>query len=89
MTDIFGDAPVGTTIGNLRTQRLVVTDDDFLNERIVSHGDVAGLARYANNDYDNKDLAPREDGAKSLHVVAECPRSVDQRSFITSVASTH
>ncbi|CRK95266.1 CLUMA_CG008909, isoform A [Clunio marinus] len=75
LTDIFGDAPFGTTIGNLRTRRLKTTSDDFLNERIVSRGDVAGLTRFSNYDYDNKNLEPREDGASNLHVVAECPRS--------------
>jgi hypothetical protein len=74
LTDIFGDAKSGTTIGNLRTKRLKVTTDDFLNERIVSAGDVAGLARYANYDYDSKNLAPRADGENNLHVVGECPR---------------
>lgn len=74
LTDIFGDEESGTTIGNLRTKRLRVTSDDFLNERIASKGDVTGLARYANYEYDKKNLAPREDGVSNLHIVAECPR---------------
>lgn len=74
LTDIFGDARAGTTIGNLRTKRLKLTSDDFLNDRIASAGDVAGLVRYANYDDDNKNLAPRADGKKNLHIVGECPR---------------
>lgn len=74
LTDIFGDAQVGTSIGNLRAERLQTTIDDLLNERIVSKGDVAGLARYANYAFDNNQLTPRDDGKTNLHIVAECPR---------------
>lgn len=74
LTDIFGDEKVGTTLGDLRAKRLKTTDDDELNARIVSKGDVAGLARFANYDYDNNNFAPREDGKSNLHIVAECPR---------------
>lgn len=74
LTDIFGDEQVGTTLGDLRAKRLKTTSDDMLNERIVSKGDVAGLARFANYDYDNNNLAPREDGKSNLHIVGECPR---------------
>lgn len=74
LTDIFGDEGVGTTIGNLRTERLKVTSDDFLNKRIATKGDVAGLTRLANYVHDSNSLMPREDGMKSLHIVEECPR---------------
>lgn len=74
LTDIFGEEEAGTTLGNLRTQRLRTTNDDSLNERIVKRGDVAGLARYANYEYDNLNLAPREDGKSNLHIVEQCPR---------------
>lgn len=73
LSDIFGDSVTGT-LGDLRTKRLKTTNDDLLNERIVAKGDVAGLARYANYEFDNNNLAPREDGAYNLHIVAECPR---------------
>lgn len=74
LTDIFGEEPVGTTIGNLRIKRLQATTDDFLNERIALKGDVAGLARYANYASDDNKLSAREDGKSNLHIVAECPR---------------
>lgn len=74
LTDIFGEEPVGTTIGNLRTDRLQTTTNDFLNERIVLRGNVAGLTRYANYAYDEHKLTTREDGKSNLHIVAECPR---------------
>lgn len=74
LTDIFGDEKVGTTLGDLRAKRLKTTTDDMLNERIVSRGDVAGLARFANYAFDNNNLAPREDGKSNLHIVTECPR---------------
>jgi hypothetical protein len=74
LTDIFGDEQTNTTIGDLRARRLRTTDDDALNERIVSKGDVAGLARYANYDYDNHNVTPRADGKSNLHLVGECPR---------------
>jgi hypothetical protein len=74
LTDIFGDETTNTTVGNLRATRLRTTDDDNLNERITAKGDVAGLARYANYDYDNHNVTPRADGKSNLHIVGECPR---------------
>lgn len=81
LTDIFGDEKVGTTIGNLRMTRLKATGDDFLNKRIASKGDVAGLARLANHAFENSQLTPREDGMNNLHFVAECPRQVHETFY--------
>lgn len=74
LTDIFGDEPFGTVIGNLRAERLVSTTDDQLNKRIAKYGDVAGLVRLANYAFINNELPPTEKRMNSLHFVAECPR---------------
>jgi hypothetical protein len=73
LTDIFGDGRDGSTVSNLR-RRLRVSNDNFLNQRIVTKGDIASLERFANYEFENNKLLPREDGKSNLHLVAECPR---------------
>lgn len=73
VTDIFGDDKDESTVGNLR-RRLTISSDDFLNHRIASSGGIAALERYANYEFENNKLVPREDGISNLHLVAQCPR---------------
>lgn len=73
VTDIFGHEDDETTLGKLR-KRLIVSSDDFLNQRIVTSGNIAALERYANYEFENNKLVPRADGISNLHLVAECPR---------------
>lgn len=73
LTDIFGDGRDKSIVSNLRSH-LRVSGDDFLNKRIVTKGDIAALERYANYEFENNKLVPREDGTSNLHLVAECPR---------------
>lgn len=73
ITDIFGDGKGDSTVAQLK-KRLRVSNDDFLNERIVKRGDIASLERYANYDSENNKLIPRADGISNLHLVEQCPR---------------
>ena len=73
LTDIFGDGKDKSTVSDLR-RHLRVSNDDFLNLRIVNKGGIASLERYANYEFENNKLVPREDGTSKLHLVAECPR---------------
>jgi hypothetical protein len=76
LDDIFGDEPTGTTLGDLKTHRLKLTNDSDLNARIVAYGNVAGLGRSENFDFDNLQVS-KDDGKYNLHFGAECPRCVN------------